>query len=184
MPIHKPIEAPTDLVVHSMEISNNSSLIDEIFGSDVVMDEPSNGTSTAESSPDNSAQMSDITEVVEEGTIAPKTSPSNLAKRPDESEADRKYLLLNNTILTIALDVLRVVSMFLGFMPLNHTYLQASRYLKNYSSEDIAKTLFHAIQQQIEMTPNESLNYKRMLYFASQLSKAKVRKFRFFYAWY
>jgi hypothetical protein len=159
MPVHKPIEAPTDLVNHSMDISNHtSSLIDEIFGSDVVMDEPSNGTSTADSSPDHSIHMNDITEVVEEGTIVPKKSQSDLAKRADESEAEH---------------VQRVVSMFLGFMPLNHTYLQASRYLKNYSSEDIAKTIFHMIEQRIEMTPNESLNYKRTLYFASHLSKAK-----------
>jgi hypothetical protein len=90
MPVHKPIEAPTDLVNHSMDISNHtSSLIDEIFGSDVVMDEPSNGTSTADSSPDHSTHMNDITEVVEEGTIAPKKSQSDLAKRADESEAER-----------------------------------------------------------------------------------------------
>lgn len=83
MPIHKPIEAPTDLVNHSMDITHNRSLIDEIFGDD---DDVMEGTSTAESSPD---AMSDITEIVEEGTIAPKKSPSNLAKRPDESEPDR-----------------------------------------------------------------------------------------------
>lgn len=76
--------------------------------------------------------------------------------------------------------MLRVVSMFLCFMPLNHTYLQASRYLKNYSSEDIAKTLLHAIEQHIERTPDEILNYKRTLYFASQLSKAKVWPTKYF----
>ena len=97
MPIHKPIEAPTDLIHYSMDFTNNhnNSML-ELFGSDMVMeDEPSdnfeqqNDASVVELSPDNENAMQDVTEVVEEGFIAPKKNQANLAKKLDESETDR-----------------------------------------------------------------------------------------------